>query len=129
MSLKQKETKNPFRAWLPVLGFVLALCAAAIGWYLAPGLIDWVDRQAPGFDRDILDPLIMQLAFAGFIFFVVVGFAGIVVSAALPKKKSRVVESDLKKERMEINREKARRKKRQAQLAKEAARQRSQKNK
>ena len=122
MSIKKKEEKvigDYIRAALPAIGLLLALAFGAISWVLAPQLLGWTVRNVSGFTGREMPGQTMRLIFAAFIFLVLSGFAGGVVALALPRKKSRVKESDLAKEKADMRREKQRRRKRQKELARQ----------
>ncbi|MEM6280792.1 MAG: hypothetical protein AAF787_01250 [Chloroflexota bacterium] len=125
--VQQGRQKSPISGWIPAIGFIMAVCFAAIGWALSEPLLDYTIDTFRGFDGNELDdvhPDAMQFAFAAFIWLVLLCVGSFIVAAAAPRKKSQVKEKDLKSEKEELLKEQKRRKKRQIQMQKEAARQR-----
>ena len=107
--------KSKTQAFWPILGLLLILACAAIGYFLGPAVVDWLDKgdvirgfPPPGIPRANLNWILRGIVF------VVLGLlASLVVAAAVPKKKSAVTEKQLTKQRAEMVHEKKARKMRQ----------------
>lgn len=115
--IKQAKKKNPVTAFLPALGLIGAVVLGYLGWFLAPYLLDWTVEVAPGFTGNELDPLIMRIIFAAFIFFVAGGAMSFLISLARPRKKGEVKEAALRQERQQRLADKRKRKKMTEDLA------------
>jgi hypothetical protein len=123
---RQTKPKSPISAWIPAIGFITIICFAVIGWAFSEWLLEWAVGRFNGFNGNELDDLhpdAMQFAFGAFIWLFLLCAGALAVAAAAPRKKSRVKETDLTKEKKDFEREKKRRKKRKVQMSKERRRQ------
>jgi hypothetical protein len=111
--MQRKPTKN--RAFLPLIGFILAVALAAIAWIISPEVVKFLGSHLRGFPRGPQ----MNTYTAIVLFIMFGGVAALIVAAAVPKKKSQVKEKDLVQERKEMVAAKAARKKRQRMLNKD----------
>ena len=88
------------RGMWPVYGFLMMLACAGFAYVIGPKLIP-VARQITrgGFTGNELPGNQMDLAFMAVTFLVLVAVGGLIIAIAMPKKKSIVKETDLRKER------------------------------
>jgi hypothetical protein len=89
------------RAVWPVIGFILALALAVIGYLLAPAILDLLRSASPSL-RGALRTLPvsqLQLIVAGVMFLIGGSIAALIVAAAAPKPKSEVTYKEVSKER------------------------------
>lgn len=115
-----KKKKSPINAFLPVLGLLLAVSFGVLSWFLAPGLREATANQFSNFRGDELPEPYMTLAFAAFIFLMLMSFAGFTVALFAPKQKSKVKDKELLDARKELKAEKERRKRHRAKMSRAA---------
>ncbi len=118
--IKVKARKSPISALLPAMGVILLLAYGYVGWALAPELIAWTADEFSGFSGNEFDENIMRTAFAAFIFLVFTSLTGLAVAIFVPRKRSRVNEKDLDKERKANTKRIKQQKKKQRELAQKA---------
>jgi hypothetical protein len=112
---KVAEKKKSRGLW-PVYGLVMALAAGAIAYVLGPSLSTWFQRRAPAFNVGTFTPEQVDLFFSALIFVAILGLGSLLVAVAAPRKKSNVKETDLVKERKEMQAEQKARRKRRLEL-------------
>jgi hypothetical protein len=100
----------------PLYGLLMGLAAAAIAWVLAPTLFDFVRRRSPNFRIGTLTEEQVLLFFGIIIFLVLISIGTLIVAVSAPRKKSRIRETDVAKERAKIEAARRARKKRQREL-------------
>ena len=94
----------------------MALAAGAIAYVMGPSLSTWFQRRAPNFNVGTFTPEQVDLFFSALIFVAVLGLGSLLVALAAPRKKSNVKETDLVKERKEMQAEQKARRKRRLEL-------------
>ncbi len=116
--VKQADKKRKNKAFWPLIGFMLALSAGVLAWFLKDPVYSWLARSPviPGFPPAGIDPAQMRLLVAAALFTIMLGFAGLVIALAAPKSAQRVKETDLIKERKMVMKEKELKKARQREL-------------
>jgi hypothetical protein len=95
----------------PLLGLMMAVAAGLFAYVIGPRLIPVVRQITNGaFTGQELPPDQMRLAFMVITFIIIIAFAGFILTLFIPRKKSRVKETDLRKSReLNIKEEKRRR--------------------
>lgn len=116
----RRKKKNPLAPFLPLLGLVLAVALAAVAFILSAPVHDLLKENIADFPVETE----VQYVIAVVLFIVLVLFAGMLYAAFAPKPPKLVSESELKRERIEIDREKRAKKKRRRELARKASRER-----
>lgn len=107
MTIRQAEVKNPYAKFLPALGFLLLLALGYLSWIGSPYLLSWAIRTFDNFTgRELGNPLYMRLFFSAIILMFLISMVSIIVSFAMPKKKSRVTDKDTLKHRQNVLAEK-----------------------
>lgn len=105
---EEEKYKVSIRAFLPVLGLFLIIALGAVSFVLSEPATEWL--------RDTVDNIPnedeVQYVVGGIVFLVLVLLSGFLYALFAPKPKKRVTEAELKKERMQMQREKRARKKR-----------------
>lgn len=110
-TIPPKEKK---RGMWPLYGLLMAIAAGAFAYVIGPELIPVVRNITRGsFTGQELPPEQMRLAFMAVTFLVLVTIGALIVAIAMPKKKSRVKENDLRKEKVLVQKEEKRRRARQ----------------
>lgn len=110
-TIPPKEKK---RGMWPLYGLLMAIAAGAFAYVIGPELIPVVRNiTRGGFTGQELPPEQMRLAFMAVTFLVLVTIGALIVAMAMPKKKSRVKENDLRKEKVLVQKEEKRRRARQ----------------
>lgn len=110
-TIPPKEKK---RGMWPLYGLLMAIAAGAFAYVIGPELIPVVRSITNGrFTGFELPPEQMRLAFMAVTFLVLVTIGALIVAIAMPKKKSRVKENDLRKEKVLVQKEEKRRRARQ----------------
>lgn len=110
-TIPPKEKK---RGMWPLYGLLMAIAAGAFAYVIGPELIPVVRNiTSGGFTGQELPPEQMRLAFMAVTFLVLVTIGALIVAIAMPKKKSRVKENDLRKEKVLVQKEEKRRRARQ----------------
>ncbi len=97
--VKQVEKKGRSRAFWPLIGFMAALSAGILGWFLRDPVYTWLARAVPGFPPAGIAPATMKLLVAAALFTIVLGLTGLIIALAVPRNPRRVKEQDLIKER------------------------------
>jgi Na+/proline symporter len=111
------KKKDPLKPFYAIIGLVIMVAAAAIGYFAAPTIIDSVWQYLPPEIRDIpADQL--RIIFAAAIFFIVVGFLGFVFAIFAPRPPKGVSERELSVERKNKDKERRRMKKRRSAMRK-----------
>jgi predicted membrane protein len=118
--IKVKAKKSPISAFLPAMGLILLIAFGVISWVLAPDLLRWTVREFDGFSGNEFEPIIMKTAFAALIFLVLTSLTGLAVAIFVPRKRSKVKENDLNKERKANVKRVKQQKKKQRKFAKQA---------
>ena len=120
-----KKKNKGINRYLPILGLLLAIVSAVIGYIVGPGLATWAGGQ---FHFEPTDSI--QWVFRGVVFVVVLGITAALLAMATPKPKSQkmATEQALAKERDERRKEQVARKKRQREINREMARQNEERN-
>ncbi|TVR23298.1 MAG: hypothetical protein EA396_03445 [Anaerolineaceae bacterium] len=125
MSKRKSITK-----WLPVLGLLLAIAMAALAFILSEPVHSWLyDSFFADSERlrgiqgtsDSFDQEIVQYVVGGVMFFLFMVFFATIYALFAPKRKIKVSEKQLKKEREEKQAEVRRAKKRRQQLNRKMA--------
>ncbi|MFZ4827003.1 MAG: hypothetical protein ACOYLB_06585 [Phototrophicaceae bacterium] len=107
MTIKQAEVKNPYSKFLPAVGFLLLAALGYLSWIGSPYLLSWAVRTFDNFSgRELGNPLYMRLFFSGMILMFLISLITIIVSFAVPKKKSRITDKDTLKYRQGVLAEK-----------------------
>jgi hypothetical protein len=98
--VKQADKKGKSRAFWPLIGFMAALSAGILAWFLKDPVYTWLARgPIPNFPPAGIAPYTMKLLVAAALFTIILGFTGLIIALAVPKNKRRVKEEDLVKER------------------------------
>jgi hypothetical protein len=97
--VKQAEKKGKSRAFWPLIGFMAALSAGILGWFLKDPVYSWLGRVVSGFPPAGIAPFTMKLLVAAALFTIVLGLTGLIIALAVPRNPRRVKEQDLIKER------------------------------
>jgi hypothetical protein len=97
--VKQAEKKGKSKAFWPLIGFMAALSAVILGWFLKDPVYTWLARVVPGFPPAGIAPATMKLLVAAALFTIVLGLTGLIIALAVPRNPRRVKEQDLVKER------------------------------
>jgi uncharacterized BrkB/YihY/UPF0761 family membrane protein len=124
--LKQQQKKNPFAAFLPVIGLVLVLALGFISYVFAPSVNRWLDAQFRGWPPAGTSEQTLIIMTTVFMTVIMTFLVGSVVAMFAPRKKSAVKDDDLRKERKASLKEKKDRKKRRKKINKAAEAQRKQ---
>jgi hypothetical protein len=127
--LKQQEKRSAVRAWLPALGFILALCVGLIAYTFSPLILNWLDSRSGRFPPPGVSSQNLRIGATIFLFAITMLVAWTLVAIFIPKKKSKVTDNDLLKDRKSIYAEKAAKKKRQVKMRKAALDENRRKNK
>lgn len=128
--IERMSKRNRIAKWLPALGFLLAIAMAALAFILSEPVHSWmyetffaeaeairgIQGTADSFDQEIV-----QYAVGGVMFFVFMVFFATIYALFAPKRKIKVSEKQLKKERDEKQLAVRRDKKRRQQLNKKMA--------
>lgn len=105
------KKKDPLRPFLPVIGLLMIAAAGAVGWFGSPFLIDWLFTQnyvaIPAAVADS-DPLTLQALATMMIFFIIVGFGGLLYAIVAPRPPKLVQENVLGQERKQMELERQR---------------------
>ena len=130
---KQKK-KDPLRAFLPVIGLILALAFAAIAYSIMEPVHKLIADNVDGFPEPEMDTGVMEdkyptYAVAGGIFVALVMVATVFFALFAPKPHKQVTENELKDEKRAIERENQERKRRKAKIRQQAMRERKESQK
>lgn len=116
----RRRKKSPLSAYLPVLGLFLAVALGAVAYVLSAPVHELLIDNIADFPTETE----IQYVVALILFGVLVLFAGLIYAAFAPKPPKTVSEADLKKERIEIDKEKRARKKRKREANRKMAKER-----
>lgn len=116
-----KREKNALAPFLPVIGFLLAGIAAVISFFVSEPIHQFLIRQFRG--QIPVEPEVRYII-AVAVFLVLILFVAMIYAAFAPKPTKTTSEKELEREKHELAREKAERKKRKALIKQEVARQR-----
>lgn len=116
----RQKKKSPLSGYLPALGLILAVALAAVSYVLSAPVHDLLIDNIDDFP---IEPEI-QYVVAVVLFAALVLFAGLLYAAFAPKPPQTVSESELKKERIEYEKERRARKKRKKDANRKMARER-----
>lgn len=132
-----KAESKGVRPFLPIMGLVLIIAFGAIGYVLSPNAVMLAQNNLNGFDggcydaggKIICENTGIQLIFAGLIFVVLMGFAGFFLALFSPKPKTDKLstEKQLKKEKVEREKERLARKRRKQEINRRVAKERKEK--
>ncbi len=103
VTIAKKKSK---RGLWPVLGLVLIVALLIISYTLAPTVIEFCKTNFRGFTTRGTDPQVVHWLFTILIFLVLGAFTALFVALFAPKKAINVKESDLAKERVEMQQQK-----------------------
>jgi hypothetical protein len=99
------EEKRGRRAF-PAIGFILIVAMGAIVWVVTPPLTEYLDRTLlTGYRIPRTDLPTVQIGIGLVLFFLLSTVVALVVSALAPKRAASVKETDLVKERDEMQRQ------------------------
>jgi hypothetical protein len=97
--VKQAEKKGRSKAYWPLIGFMAAISAGILGWFLKDPVYTWLSRAVAGFPPAGVAPATMKLLVAVALFTIVLGLTGLIIALFVPKNTRRIKEQDLVKER------------------------------
>jgi|FLYN01.1.fsa_nt_gi hypothetical protein len=116
--VRQAEKKGKNKAFWPLIGFLLALAAGILAWFLRDPVYDLLARSPaiPNFPPPGIAPAQMKLLVAVALFTIILGLAGLIIALAAPRNPVWVKEKDLMKERSRVVKEKELKKARQREI-------------
>lgn len=103
VTISQKKKK---RGLWPVLGFILIIALLIISYAVAPAVIEFCKANFRGFTTRGTNPQTVHLLFTVLIFLVLGAFTALIVALFAPKRAINVKESDLAKERVQMQEQK-----------------------
>lgn len=96
----QVEKKDPLRVFLPIIGLIILVIAAAVGWFSSPILIEQGAEYIPAEVTNALEPEMFRILVSVLIFFVIVTVFSTIYALFAPKPEKLVTEAALKSERI-----------------------------
>jgi hypothetical protein len=119
---QQKRGRRAF----PAVGFILILAMGAIVWVVTPPLTEFLDRTVlTGYRIPRSNLPTVQIGVGLILFFLLSTLTALIVSALAPKRAVNVKETDLIKEREEMQRKRKAERMRQRQINRQFREQRS----
>lgn len=104
----------------PVFGLLMAIALGIIAYFAAPSVQRIVVQITKGgFTGQELPPDQMRLFFTALVFLVLGSIAGLIVAFAMPKRKSKVLDTDMVKQKEAMREEEKRRKARKLVIERE----------
>lgn len=112
--------KKPGRWLWPAMGFVLVVALTILAYFLAPTVIEWVDRMFPRFTVAGMSKTTLRLAFTGIVGVILLLIAVMMVTIAGRRKRPLdVTNKSLEQERNQMIADKKMMKRRQRRMNRE----------
>lgn len=99
--IKLAQTKRRRGLW-PVMGLLLAVALGVISYIFAPNIIQLTRQLLPQFRPAGMPQEQLRLVFTVLTFAVLLAFSALLVAIFMPKKRTVIKDTDLKKERDEM---------------------------
>ncbi|MBZ0302618.1 MAG: hypothetical protein K8J31_22935 [Anaerolineae bacterium] len=112
---KMPEKRKRRGLW-PVYGLMMAIALGGIAYIASPLLLQYIRRRSPQFSVGNLTDQQAALLFAGIIFLALLALVTMLLTLAVPKKKSQVLDKQLVQEKKEMEAARRARKKRQLEI-------------
>jgi type VI protein secretion system component VasK len=98
--------KKRSRALYPVMGMLLAVAIAVIAYMIAPDVIAWLRTNLRGFQTRGVPPEQLRLMISALIWLVLISCVALAVALFAPRKQLNIKDSDLSKERKDLQEQK-----------------------
>jgi hypothetical protein len=126
----RKKNRDPIRPFLPVLGLLLAVALAAISWVIHEPLRDFLVEQFPDLPQPGTESFeVVGYIAGGVVFVVLLMIVSMLYTIFAPRPEKLTSESQLKRERDDIDAERRAKKKRQQQIRRNMAKERAKREK
>ncbi len=97
----KQPAKPRGQAFWPIMGFFLIAAFGTLSYFVTPAAVSFLSNTLPNFPPPGVKPDTWNWVVGGTLFIVMVMLASLVVAAAAPKRKAKVDEKALARERME----------------------------